>query len=137
MTVRYMLDANVLTHIVNRHGNWRNAGKNLDMHHADCCLSAVAYFELECQILGAKLGAEKSGELKARIGALKIETFNRRIADTGAKLQAQLLKGGKGIGQRDAMIAGHAKFLGCVLVTNNVKEFDRVHGLKLEDWIDP
>lgn len=137
MTPRYMLDANVLKHIVNKHGNWRNAIKNLDLKHPDCCLSAVAYFELECAILGARLGKEKAQELADRVGRLKVEPYNRRAADAGAQLQVHLQRGGKGIGERDAMIAGHAKLLGCVMVTNNVSEFGRVHGLEIEDWIDP
>lgn len=137
MTVRYMLDVNVLKHIVNRHGDWRNAIKNLDLLHANCCLSAVAYFEIECAILGARLGKEKALELAEIVGRLKVEPFNRRAADAGAQLQVHLQKGGKGIGERDAMIAGHSKLLDCVMVTNNVSEFGRVHGLKVEDWIDP
>ena len=38
------------------------------------------------------------------------------------------------IGDRDMMIAGHARSLGYTLITNNTREFNRVSGLKVEDW---
>jgi tRNA(fMet)-specific endonuclease VapC len=38
------------------------------------------------------------------------------------------------IGDRDMMIAAHARSLGCVLITNNTREFSRVEGLEYDDW---
>jgi tRNA(fMet)-specific endonuclease VapC len=52
------------------------------------------------------------------------------------QLRAELAKIGKPIGPYDQMIAGHARSLGLILVTNNVREFERVPGLRLENWID-
>ena len=42
---------------------------------------------------------------------------------------------GKTIGPYDMMIAGHARSLGFILVTNNLKEFERVPGLRVENWV--
>ena len=53
-----------------------------------------------------------------------------------AELTADLEKAGTPIGPLDMMIAGHAKSLGYTVVTNNTKEFERVKGLKLENWAD-
>ncbi|MCH7564885.1 MAG: VapC toxin family PIN domain ribonuclease, partial [Gemmatimonadetes bacterium] len=50
------------------------------------------------------------------------------------QIRAELARLGKPIGPYDLMIAGHARSLGLVLVTNNVKEFRRVSGLRVENW---
>jgi len=57
-------------------------------------------------------------------------------AHTG-QLWAELAKAGKPIGPYDHMIAGHARSQGLILVTNNCREFDRVPGLRVEDWVNP
>ncbi len=49
-------------------------------------------------------------------------------------IRAELAKIGKPIGPYDQMIAGHARSLGLIVVTNNLKEFERVPGLRIEDW---
>ena len=92
---RYMLDTNVLAHIVNRRGNWRIAVKNLARYRANICLSAVAYFELTNMILAARTGKAKARELANMVGALKVEPFNRRAADTAANLQVHLERSGR------------------------------------------
>lgn len=50
------------------------------------------------------------------------------------QIRAELAKQGRPIGPYDAMIAGHARSLGLTIVTNNVKEFSKVEGLKVVDW---
>jgi tRNA(fMet)-specific endonuclease VapC len=56
-------------------------------------------------------------------------------ASAGGRLRAMLRKAGTPIGDLDALIAAHAVALGVVLVTNNLREFSRVHGLQLENWV--
>ena len=50
-------------------------------------------------------------------------------------IRAELEKDGKPIGPLDMLIAAHAKSLNIKLVTNNVKEFERIKGLKIENWV--
>lgn len=64
-----------------------------------------------------------------------INLFCVRITKNG-KIRAYLEKQGTPIGPLDTMIAGHAKSLDYVLVTNNTKEFSRVQDLKLENWAE-
>jgi len=132
---RYMLDINVLVHIVNQRGHWRRTLKAIDQQPAQFCISAVAYFELANMVLAARTGKDKAQKLANLMSTLKVEPFNRRAAETASQLLVHLEKNGKPIGQRDAMIAGHAKQLECICVTHNETEFNRVHGLKVENWI--
>ena len=62
--------------------------------------------------------------------------FDSLAAESYGKIRADLERAGKPIGPLDMMIAGHAKALGYVVVTNNTKEFGRVEGLKLENWAE-
>lgn len=64
-----------------------------------------------------------------------INLFCVRITKNG-KIRAYLEKQGTPIGPLDTMIAGHAKSLDYVLVTNNTKAFSRVQDLKLENWAE-
>ena len=51
------------------------------------------------------------------------------------QIRAELARAGTPIGPYDQMIAGHARAAGLVLVTNNVDEFKRVPGLRIENWV--
>ena len=51
------------------------------------------------------------------------------------KPRAELARVGQQIGPYDQMIAGHARSNGLIVVTNNRREFDRVPGLRIEDWV--
>jgi tRNA(fMet)-specific endonuclease VapC len=52
-------------------------------------------------------------------------------------LRAELARSGNPIGPYDQLIAGHARSKGLILVTNNLREFNRVPGLRVEDWTVP
>jgi tRNA(fMet)-specific endonuclease VapC len=54
-----------------------------------------------------------------------------------ARIRADLKVRGTMIGGNDLLIAAHARSIGLTLVTNNTREFSRVHGLKIENWTDP
>lgn len=66
---------------------------------------------------------------------LEIAVFDAPAAGYFGQIRAELARDGKSIGPYDMMIAGHARSLGLVLVTNNVREFRRVSGLRVENWV--
>ena len=71
-------------------------------------------------------------EFVARMDILPLGDSAARHA---GQIRAELAKLGMPIGPYDQLIAGHARSLGLVLVTNNEKEFSRVAGLRLENWV--
>ena len=88
-------------------------------------------------------GVEKSKAIEKNRVALalllaniEIMNFDSLAAESYGKIRADLEKAGTPIGPLDMMIAGHAKALGYTMVTNNTKEFERVKGLKLENWAE-
>ena len=67
---------------------------------------------------------------------IEILPFDTGAAEGYGEIQAELERKGTPIGPLDMMIAGHAKSLGYSVVTNNIKEFERIDGLRLENWVD-
>lgn len=61
--------------------------------------------------------------------------WDRAAVDATTGIKMALRTAGTPIGPNDTAIAGHAITAGAVLVTNNTREFERVPGLKLEDWV--
>jgi len=70
-------------------------------------------------------------EMAAR---LDVVPFDNKAAYHFGQIRAELYRTGQPIGPYDMMIAGQARAAGLILVTNNIKEFERVEGLLLEDW---
>ncbi|WP_156566084.1 PIN domain-containing protein [Metakosakonia massiliensis] len=70
----------------------------------------------------------------ARLDA--ILPWDRVAVDATTDIKVALRLAGTPIGPNDTAIAGHAIATGAILVTNNVREFERVAGLTLEDWVN-
>jgi tRNA(fMet)-specific endonuclease VapC len=86
-------------------------------------------------------GAHKSAKVQHNLETLRllfedfpILEFDQRDAFTAVEIRAVLGVKGTPIGPYDVLIAGQAKARGLVLITNNVGEFNRVDGLRVEDW---
>ncbi len=99
------------------------------------CISSVTLGELY-------YGAEKSQRRVANLSAiadfsarLAVLDFDARAAEHFGDLRAELTRGGTPIGPYDTMIAAHARSLGLILVTGNLREFERVPGLRVEYWL--
>jgi tRNA(fMet)-specific endonuclease VapC len=100
------------------------------------CMSVVTLAEL---LYGAQVSSKKKSnrdavELLARY--VKILEWTLDAADHYAEIRADLKKKGQQLGASDLLIAAHARSIGAVIVTNNAKDFGRVKGLKLENWMD-
>ncbi len=100
----------------------------------DLRLSVVVVAEL-------RYGADHSARRRtnhARIDTLieEIETldFDLRAAASYGQVRAQLEASGTPIGPNDMLIAAHALSRGLTVVTDNLEEFERVKGLKVENW---
>jgi len=100
----------------------------------DLGISVITLAELE-------YGASKSSEpdrnreaLEQFVSPLEIAVFDRLATSVYGKIRALLEKRGRPIGSMDLLIAAHALSLNVRLVTNNMREFRRVPGLRVENW---
>ena len=130
--LKYMIDTNIAIYTLkNRPAKVRAAFKK---HSGEMCLSSVSLGEL---IYGAEKSAQPENNIAVIEGLtarLELKSFNAQAAMHFGQLRAELAKSGNLIGPYDMMIAGHARALGLILVTNNRREFDRVSGLRVENW---
>ena len=74
------------------------------------------------------------GNQQRFLAALEVAPFDDTAAELSGSLRAWLATQGTPIGPYDTLIAAHAHAIGAVLVSNNTREFERVPGLKLENW---
>jgi tRNA(fMet)-specific endonuclease VapC len=130
--LKYMLDTNICIFTVkNRPQQVREA---FNRHHGQLCISSVSFMEL---IYGAEKSANPERNLSVVEGfaaRLEVLAYDHMAASHTGQLRAELARSGTPIGPYDQLIAGHARSRGLILVTNNRHEFDRVPGLRIEDW---
>lgn len=132
MALKFVLDTNIcIFAIKNRPLSVQQA---FNRRHGQLCVSAITAMELA-------YGAEKSAApvrnhivVDGFLKRLEILGYDRAAAVDSGQLRAELARAGTPIGPYDAMIAGHTRSRGLVLVTNNTREFSRVPGLPLDDW---
>ena len=109
----------------------------LQEHHpSEICISSVTFAELVHGVEKSKVIEKNRVALALLLANIEIMNFDSLAAESYGKVRADLEKEGTSIGPLDMMIAGHAKSLGYTVVTNNTKEFERVKGLKLENWTE-
>jgi len=130
--LRYMLDTNIcIFTIKNKPAQVREA---FNRHHGQLCISTITLMEL---IYGAEKSAAAQKNLavvEGFVARLEVLPYDNDAAAHTAMIRAELARAGTPIGPYDQMIAGHGRSQGLVIVTNNLREFERVAGLRTEDW---
>jgi len=131
--LKYMLDTNIIIYTIkNRPKQVREAFKQ---HENQMCISAVTHGEL---IYGAERSSQPErnlADIEGLVARLEVAPFEEHASEHFGQLRAELYRIGHPIGPYDMMIAGHARAMGLILVTNNMKEFKRAPGLRVENWV--
>lgn len=99
-------------------------------------ISAITYMEMRQGQIGKKAPAGLKRLIDAFVQRLDaVLPLDQRAIDAGIAVKARLVQAGHGIGANDTWIAGHALASGATLITNNLREFERVRGLDCENWV--
>lgn len=98
-------------------------------------ISTVTLYELRVGVEKSRDTASNRKLLEDALAPFAILPFDDPASLEAAKIRAGLEKKGRGIGPYDTLIAGHALARGAILITSNIREFRRVRGLKLENWL--
>jgi tRNA(fMet)-specific endonuclease VapC len=132
--LRYLLDTDACIYAINRRSDVLLSRLMLAVD--DTGMSSISIAELS-------YGAERSQRVAANMAAVlsfarlvQVVDFDTEAAFHYGQIKAYLAKAGTPIGPYDLLIAGHARALGVTLVTNNRREFDRVPGLSVENWLE-
>ncbi len=129
----YMLDTNVLVTAI-RQKDHPIRKKLQRSFNQGLCISSITYTELIYGVYHSSNPAKNLAALHALLSFIEILPFGLSAAEASGRVMAYLASGGTPIGDRDALIAGHALSLGIPVVTHNTREFARVPGLQVEDW---
>ncbi|MDO9248070.1 MAG: type II toxin-antitoxin system VapC family toxin [Phenylobacterium sp.] len=131
--MRSLLDTNILSDLV-RNPQGRIAARIAEVGEDAICTSVIVAAEL--RFGAAKKGSERlTTQLEMVLGALDILPFEAPADRAYGELRARLEAAGTPIGGNDMLIAAHAISLGHVLITDNEREFGRVSGLTLVNWL--
>jgi len=131
--LRYMLDTNSCIRVLR--DRLPNLRERFNAEADTLCISTITLTEL---LHGAEKSArpvENRHEVERFAARLETLSFDAAAAAHAGEIRATLKRRGFPIGGYDLLIAGHARSLGLVVVTGNLKEFTRVDGLRAEDWL--
>jgi tRNA(fMet)-specific endonuclease VapC len=131
--VRYLLDTNIVSAIV-RDPRGHVARRIRDVGEVNVCTSVVVAAEL-------RYGATKKGsarllaQLEAVLTALEVLALETPVDSVYGDVRTLLERAGQPIGGNDLLIAAHALSLEYTVVTDNEREFSRIEGLLVENWL--
>lgn len=129
----YLLDTNIVSNLVrNPHG--RVADRIKAVGESNICTSIIVAAELR---YGAtkKASPRLSAQVQAVLGAIDTLPLDSPADEIYGSIRTQLELVGTSIGGNDLLIAAHAMALDHTLVTDNDKEFARIDGLRVENWL--
>lgn len=131
--MRFMLDTNICIYTI-KHRPPEVIAALRAHESAGLGLSSVTVAELYFGV--AKSGSARNlSALEQFLAPLELADFDRSAAAACGPLRAAMEAAGTPIGPLDTQIAAHALALGVTLVSNNTREFARVPGLRLENWV--
>lgn len=129
----YMLDTNICIYVMKTYPP--QLRQKFNALADQLCISTITLGELH-------YGAEKSARRSQNLAAidqfaarLEVLSFGEKAAAHYGQLRAELEKAGTPCGSHDMQIGGHARSEGLILVTNNLREFARMPGVRLENWV--
>ncbi|MFO1187085.1 MAG: type II toxin-antitoxin system VapC family toxin [Alphaproteobacteria bacterium] len=130
---QYMLDTNICIYVIQKRppALRQKFSRLVDQ----LCISSVTLAELH---YGAEKSEQRANNLRTIenfTARLDVLPFTPKAAEHFGEIRAELERAGKPVGAYDLMIGAHARSEGLVLVTNNTREFDRMPGLRIENWV--
>jgi tRNA(fMet)-specific endonuclease VapC len=132
--MKFLLDTNICIYIIKRRP-LQVLRKFETFKINDLGISSITLAELEFGVYLSKYPEKNQEALNEFLSPLEILPFDDRAAFSYGEIRAFLQQRGLKIGAMDMLIAAQAKSLSIPLVTNNLKEFKRIPGLRLENWV--
>lgn len=133
--IQYMLDTNICIYIIKK--------KPMDVIErlkqrqiSQVGISSITLSELEYGVAKSSKPEQNQIALTQFMAPIEILPYGDEAAQQYGKLRAFLERQGTPIGSLDLLISAHALSIGCILVTNNEKEFGRVPHLRIENWVE-
>ncbi len=133
--MKYMLDTDICIALI-RQNSPQLVEKIISTSLGEIGLSVITVAELQFGVERSQRREQNQDALLQFLLPFEIADFDSKAALGYGRIRAELEGKGSTIGSYDLLIASHASSLGVILVTGNVKEFQRVKGLNVENWLE-
>ena len=131
--LKYMLDTNTVIYVIKRRPI--DILESFNSHAAQMCISSITLAELLHGVEKSALAEHNLRQVEDFVSRLEVLGYGSKAAAHYGNIRAEQERKGTPIGVNDLHVAGHARSEGLILVTNNLREFDRVEASRLENWI--
>ena len=129
----YMLDTDICVYVLKANNEALEA--TLAQHAREICISAICHAELWYGVEHSVQVERNRAGLEHFLERLDVQAFGPEAGKHYGDIREQLNRRGTPIGSNDLLIAAHARSMEATLVTNNVREFSRVPGLEVVNWV--
>ena len=130
--MKYMLETNICIYAIKNNSQvLAKLSQNID---EGICISSIVKAEIEYGIYKSANYEKNRIAFETFLRNISIVSFDESAAKEYGKIRVDLERQGTPIGGNDLFIAAHCRALNYILITHNLKEFERVENLKLEDW---
>ncbi|HOF52483.1 MAG TPA: type II toxin-antitoxin system VapC family toxin [Rhodoferax sp.] len=136
MTLRYLLDTNIVSYYLRRSSNALEERVNDALKHQTIAISALTRAELRFGQEGMGIEDRRRGLIDHFLLRLPNIAWTNQAADHYGEIKTLHKRQGTPIGELDTQIAAHALAEDLILVTHNTRHFEKVPGLQLEDWMN-
>ena len=130
-----MLDTNIVIYVIKRRPI--EVLETFNKYAGQMCISSITLAELMHGVEKSAVPEKNLRNVEDFVSRLEVLDYGNKAADHYGNIRASLERQGKTIGVNDLHIAGHARSEGLTLVSNNTREFERIDGLMLVDWVSP
>jgi tRNA(fMet)-specific endonuclease VapC len=126
----YMLDTNICIYVMKRYP--QELRNKFNALAEQLCVSSITLGELH---YGAENRVENLTAIERFVARLDVLPFGKKAAAHYGQVRAELERIGTPCGPHDMQIGGHARSEGLIVVTNNMREFTRMPGVRAENWV--
>ena len=130
--LKYLLDMNLCIRVLR--DKPKGLRERFNSEASSLSISSVVLYELLYGAAKSARPVENRRQVEAFAARLEALDFDADAAAHAGEIRAVLEREGRPIGGYDLLIAGHARSRGLIVVTGNLSEFQRVEGLRCEDW---
>jgi tRNA(fMet)-specific endonuclease VapC len=128
----YLLDTNICIALNNQSSQ---AFAEFYLKSSDCYITTIVLAELYKGVYCSQKIQQNFNRINEFSNTITIVEFDKNAAEEFGKIQAELRRIGRPTGQIDALIAAVARSRDDILMTNNIKDFENITNLRLENWL--
>ena len=131
--LKYLLDTNIAIYVIKHRPI--QVLETFNRHAGQLCISSITLAELFHGVEKSAKPDHNLRQVEDFVSRLEVLEYGNKAAAHYGDIRANLERKGTPVGVNDLHIAAHARSEGLTLVTNNLREFERVEGLRLENWV--